>query len=183
MFEANEDPILNDLYSQSEDLFEQGKVEFAEGVEKFLKTWHGAELADVVPVVKSEKMFRHRVKLVWYLTPDDSAHPTKYTGSLDLPSTVSENGDADKYQKAVKANNGLKAKLNTVLGTLKILPEGAIFSKNVDDGATYDRVIALLKAGIGRRGSIKITRQQRLNKETNTWENTEFTKFEGVEPK
>lgn len=178
-----DDPILNDLYAQGEDLFEEGKVEFAEGVERFLKTWHGAELADVLPKTKSEKQFRYRVSLVWYLTPEDTLHPTKYTGSLDLPASVEENGDAEKYAKAVKANNAIKGKLNTVLGTLELLPKGAVWSKNVDSSETYDRLIALLKAGIGRRGSIKISRQRRLDKETQKWVDTDFTQFEGVEKK
>lgn len=177
---TTDDPILNDIYSSSEDLFETGEVQFSEGIERFLKTWHGVELADVVPVTKSEKQFRYRVKLVWYLTPEETTAPTKYTGSLDLPVSVEENGDAEKYQKAVKGNQNLKAKLNTVLGTLGILPKGAVWSKNVDDSETYDRLVALLKAGIGRRGSIKISRQRRLDKDSGKWVDTDFTQFEGV---
>ncbi len=182
-FLSQDDPILTDLYAQSEDLFAEGKVEFSEGVERFLKDWHGVELADVVVKTKSEKQFRYRVQLVMYLTPDVSEAPTKYTGSLDLPVTATENGDAKKFEAAKKGNDNLKAKLNTVLSTFGLLPEGAVWSKFVDNQETYDRLVALLKAGIGRRGSIKISRQRRLNKDTGKWENTEFTQFEGIAKK
>ncbi len=183
MFENVDDPILNDLLSSSEDLFEEGKVEYAEGVERFLKTWHGAELAEVIPVVKSEKQFRFRVKLKMYLTPDDLDNLTAYTGSLDLPVTPIDNGDSDKYAKAVKGNASIKGKLNTVLGSFGVLPQGAIFSRNVDDVQTYDRLIALLKAGVGKRGSVKISRQRRLDKESGKWVDTDYTAFEGVAAK
>lgn len=183
MFENNEDPILNDLLNASDDLFEEGKVEYSEGVERFLKTWHGVEIAEITSVAKTEKQFRHRVKVKFYLTPDDLDNLTPYTGSLDLPVTPLENGDADKFAKAVKGNAALKAKLNTVLGTFGLLRPGQIFSKNVDDEATYDRLVSLLKAGAGKRGSIKISRQRRLDKETNKWVDTDFTQFEGVAAK
>jgi len=180
MWENNEDPILNDLQAANEDLFEEGKVEFPVGVERFLKTWHGAEIAEVTSVAKSDKQFRHRVKVKFYLTPENLDEPTAYTGSLDLPVTAIEGPDADKYQKAIKGNASLKAKLNALLGTFGLLPKGQIFSKNVDDQATYERLVSLLKAGSGKRGSIKISRQRRLNKESGKWEDTDFTQFEGV---
>lgn len=180
MWENNDDPILNDLQVASEDLFEEGKVEYPVGIERFFKTWHGAEIAEVSSIAKGEKQFRHRVKIKFYLTPENLDEPTTYTGTLDLPVTAVEGPDTDKYQKAVKANATLKAKLNAVLGTFGLLPKGVIFSKNVDDQATYERLVSLLKAGAGKRGSIKISRQRKLNKETNTWENTDFTQFEGV---
>lgn len=180
MFDPIDDPILNDLHDANSDLFEEGKVEYAEGVERFLKTWHGVEIAEIIPVVRSEKQFRYRVKVKFYLTPENLDNLTAYTGTLDLPVTPIENGDSDKFARAVKGNASLKTKLNAVLGSFGILPKGAIFSKNVDSQEVYDRLVSLMKAGAGKRGSIKITRQRRLDKETSKWVDTDFTQFEGV---
>lgn len=178
-----DDPILHDYLEQNAELFEEGKVEFKEGIERFLKTWHGAELAEVTPVAKGDKQFRYRVKTKWYLTPDDLENLSQVTLSLDLPVTPVDNGDADKFAKAQKGNLALKSKLNTVLGTIGVLPTGSIWSKNVDDAQVYDSLVELLKRGAGKRGSIKIERQRRFDKDTNAWVNTDFMQFEGVAAK
>jgi hypothetical protein len=183
MFEGQDDPILNDFLEANGELFETGKVEFKEGVERFLKTWHGAELAEVTPVAKGEKQFRYRVKIKWYLTPDDLENLTQYTGTLDLPVTPIDNGNADQYARAVKGNQALKSKLNTVLGTVGVLPTGSIWSRPIDNQQTYDALVELLKRGAGKRGSIKIERQRRFDKEANKWVDTDFTSFEGVAAK
>lgn len=180
---SQDDPILNDFLESNGDLFEEGKVEFKEGVERFLKTWHGAELAEVTPLPKGDKQFRYRVKMKWYLTPDNLDNLTQYTGTIDLPVTPVDNGDADKFAKAVKGNLSIKSKLNTVLGTIGVLPVGAIWSKSVDSQQVYDALVELLKRGTGKRGSIKIERQRRFDKATDKWIDTDFTSFEGVAAK
>jgi hypothetical protein len=163
-----QDPILDELWGP--DAGEAPKVDFGEpyGV----GTWPNAVLMDVEPI--EDNAFGYRLKLILNLKGDEGM---KYTGRLDLPRTVEENGDHDLYERACRANERIR---NNVAGLLlgAELLKGKVFDVNGAD--TYERMMNIFRHGIGRNVPVRVKIQQRLNKDTGKYENTDFTEIVAI---
>ena len=160
------DPILDELWG--DDAGELPKVDFGEpyGV----GTWPKAVLMDVVGIENHDYGFR--VGLVFNLKGDEGE--MKYTARLNLPRTVEENGDHDRYEKSLSRedrtrNNvaGLLLGADLLLGTVK----------NVDTAEQYEKFLAIFRHGIGRNMPLRVRVQQKFNKDSGKFENTGFTEI------
>lgn len=161
-----ENEILDSLY-EGTDLHD-GDVEFdgPYGV----GTWRDAVLMDVLPVKEHEWGFR--VSLVLNLKGDSM----KYTGRVSLPQSVEENGDHDKFERLVKRENRTRNTVSGLLLSAGLIKAGKQFF-NVDDEESYDKALQIFRAGIGEKFPCRVKVQQKFNKETEKWENTDFTEL------
>lgn len=162
---SEQDPILNELWG--DDAGEVPEVDF--GTPYGVGTWPDAVLMDVQHV--EDNTYGYRIKLVLNLKGDEGM---QYTGRLDLPRTIEENGDHDRYEKLVKAQDRLR---NNVAGLLlgAGLLKGRVFDVNGAD--TYDKMLNIFRHGIGRVMPLRVKQQQRLNKATGKYENSDFTEI------
>ena len=165
---SEQDPILDDLWGP--DAGEVPEVDF--GTPYGVGTWPEAILMDVQPV--EENKYGYRAKLILNLKGEEGM---QYTGRIDLPRTVEENGDHDKYEKLVKAQDRLR---NNVAGLLlgADLLKGRVF--DVNNGETYDKMLNIFRHGIGRTLPVRVRQQQKFNKESGKWENTDFTEIVAI---
>lgn len=165
------DPILDELWGA--DAGEPDDVDF--GAPYGVGTWPGAILMDVIPVEPSD--FGYRIKLEMALKGADGM---KYTGRVDLPKSVEENGDHDAYERACKRQERVR---NNIAGLLlgAGLLKGKVF--NVDGPEAYERMLNIFRHGIGRDMPVRVKVQQRFNKESMKWENTDFTEMVAIKPR
>lgn len=165
------DPILEELWGPDDQL-DAGEVDF--GGPYGVGTWPLATLMDVEPLGASD--FGYRVKLIINLKGEEGM---KYTGRLDLPRTIEENGDHDKYEKACRAQDRRRNNVAGLLLGAGLLPAGKL-PPFVDDEATYDKIISIFRHGIGRNMPVKVRVQQKFNDTTGKWEDTDFTYMEAI---
>lgn len=162
------DPILDELWGS--DAGELPDVDFGEpyGV----GTWPNATLMDVVGI--EDHHYGYRVGLVFNLKGDEGM---KYTTRVNLPATVEENGDPDKYERTRKREERAR---NNVAGLLlgASLLGGKVF--NVDSAEDYERLLSIFRHGIGRNMPVRVKVQQKFNKDSGKWENTDFTEIVAI---
>lgn len=160
------DPILGDLWEGAEPA---GEVTFdgPYGV----GTHRDSVLIDVQTV--ADHQYGFRLALVFNLRGDSM----KYTGRINLPRTVEENGDHDAYERRLKGNERTR---NNVAGLLlgADLLGGKVFDVNTE--ADYEKITSIFRHGIGRKMPIRVKVQQKFNKETEKWENTDFTEIVAI---
>lgn len=158
------DPILDELWGS--DAGETPDVDF--GTPYGVGTWPQATLMDVQPI--EENQYGYRLKLVFNLKGDEM----QYTTRLNLPRTVEENGDHDAYERRLAGNERTR---NNVAGLLlgADLLKGKVF--DVADPDSYDRMTNIFRHGIGRNMPIRVKVQQKFDKATGEYKNTEFTEI------
>lgn len=162
------DPILDDLWGDAAG--EIPEVDF--GTPYGVGTWPKAILMDVAQI--DENKWGYRLSLVLNLKGEEGM---KYTGRIDLPRTIDENGDHDKYEKACKA---VERTRNNVAGLLlgAELLKGRVF--DVNDADSYERITNIFRHAIGKTLPVRVKQQQRFNKESGKYENTDFTEIVAI---
>jgi hypothetical protein len=162
------DPILEDLWGDAAGEIPEVEFDGPYGV----GTWPNAILMDVEQL--EDHKYGYRLKLVINLKGEEGV---KYTGRLDLPKTVEENGDHDAYERRCKANERVR---NNVAGLLlgADLLKGRVF--DVNDADSYDRMTNIFRHGIGHNMPVRVKVQQKFNKDTGKYENTDFTEIVAI---
>lgn len=170
------DSILSELWG--EDDLEEGKVDF--GAPYGIGTWPDAVLMEIEAQEAGD--YGYSVKAVFNLKGDEGM---RYTNRINLPRTVEENGDQDKYERSVKRESNTRKNLDGLLFGAGLLNEGRHLKEKfvVDTDVQYDNLMNILRHGVGRNMPIKVRQQQKFSQESGKWENTDFTRIEAIKPK
>lgn len=165
------DPILNDLWGDQAGTPQEVEFDAPYG----LGTWPDAVLMDVQTVENHE--YGYRLALVLNLKGEEGM---KFTGRINLPRTIEENGDPDRYDRAVKGNEKTR---NNVAGLLlgADLLGGRVF--DVNDDAAYEKMTNIFRHGVGKNMAVKVVEQRRFNQESQEWEGTGFTEIHFIKPR
>ncbi len=168
------DPIAEQLL-EGMDL-PDGEVDFGGpyGVGK----WPEATLTEVNTLPRTDERFGFRLEARFNLKGDSM----QYTGRLDLPRTVATNGDEAHAARANKANNITRNLATTVFHRAGVYPTGKLLP-NIDTQDAYEKFVSLLQLAIGKVVPIEVKVDRRFNKESGKYEDSDFTKFQGLREK
>ncbi len=172
------DPILDSLLDDAGDMFGEGKAEYDEAYG--IGTHPDAKLTEVETFAASDKGFGYRVGLHFNLKGDSMP----YKGRVDLPHTVEENGDADKYEWRLKKETDKMAVINRLLAGLG---SPKLLKTNIDDDVHYTAIVNVFRQLKGNTVAIKVKADGKNVKDeaTGKWtfEPNGFTKLDALRPR
>lgn len=156
------DDILDELWGDS--LGDIPEVDY--GKPYGLGVWKDAVLMDVD--AQDEGPFGFTVKLQINLK---GAEGMPITGYLNLPNKVVENGDHDKYERRLRANEATR---NNVHGLLK--DAGLLKGKfpDIDTVEKYEQALSVLRNHVGNPFPCRFKQHRKFNPETKKYEDTRF---------
>lgn len=164
------DPILDELWGDSE--LPAGEVDF--GAPYGVGTWPKAVLMDVQEI--ADHQYGYRVGLVLHLKGEEGM---KYTGRVNLPRAVEENGDPNAYEKALAREENARNNVSGLMLGADLLPAGKLVP-NVNNEQDYEKIVSIFRHGIGREMPVRIKIQRKFNKDTGKYEDTEFTELVAI---
>jgi len=176
--EYETDPILDSLLADDE-MFAEGKADYQEAYG--IGTHPDAKLTEVETFAASDKGFGYRVGLHFNLKGDSMP----YKGRVDLPHTIEQNGDADKFEWASKKETAKSEVINRLLAGLG---SPKLLKSVIDTDAQYTALVNVLRQLVGNPCPIKVVADGKNVKDAtakNGWrfEPNGFTKLDGIRPR
>lgn len=172
------DPILDSLFEGApEGLFGDEKPEY-DGPYG-LGTWPDAKLIEVTTMDRKDDRFGYRIALKFNLKGDSAP----FTGRIDLPMTVEQNGDPDRYEWAKGREEKRRDVVNRILAGLG---SPKTIKGNVDNDETYNAVGHIFLQLVGNTCPLKVTEDGKNVKDADgkwTFEPNGFTKIDAVRPR
>jgi len=136
-----------------------------------------ATLTNVETFAASDKGYGYRIGLHFDLKSDGKM---PYKGRLDLPRTIEQNGDTDKYEWAQKKEAG---KLEAINFYLRQFGSPRKLSKPIDTDEAYNVIASIFRQLVGNQGKVRIVADgKNVKDDAGNWkfEPNGFTKLASI---